>query len=550
MHRNPSRSSTEMASDLSDDSDGLVTTIVRLKARRGDPKAKNEYMMTGGLGEGDVKSAHREHITLMMEKRRLEEEQDRLEEQRYRNNRRPARTLKRPQSTQESLQLLKQLQDRKNKGSIQKQAGPAVVSQDDDEDVLAPSSNPADAGVVKAAQPTKNTVQAEEALRAMKKGLQKSSGIKRRNTILDMEGDNDADELNDLQPENESTPYNAGKGRTGTQHSPASSESVRTSSSKKRRLSPPEEHSEIQVPHSQSAPAPSPDARTIQQPQPTSSPLSSAHSDDPALPLPQSHTVGDITPPVYSDSICAPPVSSSPPQTPSNSTANSASTPPSKSKKRRQRRKEAKAREAAMLSALKKKQQSKQLTTEKLQSFLPARRTKTRNRNGANAFDIPSSSDAEHETTTVRKDDDDDELSYLPTRKIAHKHRGKTVLATTNATPITKTAKAKKVQKAKNAKATAQSAAKDNQPRTYGRRHVSSEKENENENSTSPLSSLPPSSPPEIEIARGTKKKTGFEGIKNPSRELLRVKAKFEDVDQYALAFEENSRSSSSLGWR
>lgn len=256
------------------------------------------------------------------------------------------------------------------------------------------------------------------------------------------------DTLDDFNPDDESTPLN--QSRTVLQREFSSSSSGRQSSSRKRKLSTPE----IQVPASQSiespgrSPSPAPSLSDLL-------PDIAAGDSQPNPPLPAI----PIAEPIYagkafdSDTL-APPRSSSPTspykhfRKPQSQTKKSQATPttntkPTKAKAHKQSSivlppRSPSPTQTSPPVASKKRSPLKPITTSALQNLLPRRRRVASRNKENNIFELNTSSDLDpHDTGTI--DEDADELSYhataRPSRKAGTekaKRAGKQVKVATN----------------------------------------------------------------------------------------------------------------------
>ncbi|KAL8972796.1 MAG: hypothetical protein Q9183_000360 [Haloplaca sp. 2 TL-2023] len=228
----------------------------------------------------------------------------------------------------------------------------------------------------------------------------------------------DGDSLNDLEPDDESTPF--GKSQKSLEQQPSSN------SSRKRKLSTPE----IQVPASQ----------TQEPEQQSSSPVPSAVDDvldsaavEDSQPEPILPPIPASLPPtsqqaIHSDTL-APPRSSSPPPSPENKQSQKSSartTRPSKQQKPTQKPKKQQPpqhpsitlpprsptptqRAPTTANTSRTRSPLKPITTSTLQNLLPRRRgAASKNKENIGVFDIMSSNSSD----PIEEDEDADELSY------------------------------------------------------------------------------------------------------------------------------------------
>ena len=405
-----------------------------------------------------------------------------------------------------------------------------------------------------------------------------------QNVEPDLEDNDDDDEIEDFQPDDESTPFLTSKSISQVQVVPSSpplsasssSESLPVSSSRKRKLTP----LEVQVPRSSPPEARSSPATERQS---TKERPSSIIQDDDHEALPQqleSHHNRELTPKIWSDTM-APPLSSSPSQQSPHSLRLSS----------------ARVRSAASTAQTKRKQPSRNpttkptddnnndnhedpsnpspttrnkrptkppktrqpLSTATLQSMLPRRRRRA----PLDAFDIPSS-DAELDTTTTiaLRDADDDELAHLPANRLGARKRPAEATARLSkvspkkrsTTAAAAAAKKSASSVAKKATATATAAATATKTRTYTRHRRLSDKENNIPNprnasledanhAAAAPSSSPLSSPADDGTSEGIERRGEGRGR---GEELKTAAKKFRLVDRWELEFEEVTASSSS----
>ena len=336
----------------------------------------------------------------------------------------------------------------------------------------------------------------------------------------------EGDSLNDLEPEDESTPF-------GKSQRPPEQQSS-SNSSRKRKLSAPE----IQVPASQtqeagqqsSSPVPSAvddalDSAAVEdsQPEPTLPPIPAS------LPPTSQHAI-------HSDTL-APPRSSSPPPSPENKHSQRPSTRttrPSKQQISTQKPRKQQPQQHPSIAlpprsptptqrshttANKSRTRSplKPITTSTLQNLLPRRRrAESKNKENSSVFDIVSSNPSDQ----FEEDEDADELSYHASsrRPRATDKRGKGKGGKGN-------------KKSGSAKAAAGKTAEKRVGKTYTRKSaLDVEDENGDEN------------------AEGQESEGGGKGAMQMDakarEEIKRLRDKFLEVDQWGLEFEEVSGSS------
>ena len=356
------------------------------------------------------------------------------------------------------------------------------------------------------------------------------------------------EELDEFQPDDESTPFHLSKSRSHLQSTPrshltsSSSQLLTSSSSRKRKLTPPDmQVRRSQSPLDQSPPAALPTEALVR--------LQTTHYDLPndeevsELELPSMRTVRAQTPDVWSDTM-APPQSSSPSHEPTQPcrsvpTAKVKATFARKPDGKQPRRNIAPKNPTHNPKASNEPHPLKTITTASLQNMLPRRRRRAPPRE-ANEFDIPGSSDAELDILDIP--DDEDELSSAAP-----------LVRKTKAKPNNKVTRGKGIKKGVGGKAqpkhptqsliTAKSKPKQNPPtKTYTRRV--SDKENTALSDSSFLSEI--STHTDNEDTTSSPLKQAEPSAWKPSKELKTLAEKFKEVDQWTLEFEEVTASSSS----
>lgn len=233
--------------------------------------------------------------------------------------------------------------------------------------------------------------------------------------------DSDLDDtLGDFNPDDESTPLH--QSNSGLQHGPSSTSSSRPSSSRKRKLSEPE----IQVPSSQ--PPASPNRSSSLGPS-LSDNIFDIIADDsrpnpplPSIPASKLTSAGQHT--IDNDTL-APPHSSSPPSQPpqeNRPSSKARSKRPQKASKPKKNATNAPS-QSSPTNIPKSRSPLKPITTSALQNLLPRRRrVQSRNKEN-NIFELNSSSDIDS-FNAGELDKDEDELSYHATARNAHRPGG------------------------------------------------------------------------------------------------------------------------------
>lgn len=548
--RNLARQAVEYIEDHSDDSEGLVTTTTRIRGRLSLVSQRNaDYTMTGGLGEGDVKGAHKTIPKTRPTVKKVKPDKQQAEALDALKRRRDA-TLKTKASrarktSPEATIPSPELKDSRP-GTITKapkEPSPALSEVDS----LYASPSP-----VRTTNP-QSTLKAQ-GTPAIDTSILALANFKRRPrqpSILRMvqqTSDNEED-FDDFNPDDESTPLNLHKnvdqegGGKGTGR--RSSTSIHTSGSRKRKLSSPD----IQVPRSSPPAMPSPTegrGGSISPSEPSSLPEHIAETQE-----------GDIReeqqqdPEIWSETM-APPKSSSPlPNSPimtkaCKSHGEKKGRQTSSRKTRQAQDEDNEGSEDSVGSdaesvtvtrhrkaAPRKPSRPPNLLTAKLQSLLPRRRYHARN-GAIDQFDIPSSDDIETSMPTS----DEDELQFPASRRTTAARKTDSAR-----TPVKKGSREAK-------KTISQTSAKKATPvktiqaakgvtRTYGnRRVVSSDKENESTFIHHELSEED-DEPTEVTINH----------VK--SAELAAAAKKFAEVDQWEMEFESvDIGGESSSPWR
>lgn len=327
--------------------------------------------------------------------------------------------------------------------------------------------------------------------------------------------ENTLEDLEDFNPENESTPLHLGKRK-----SDVGADEPRTSSSRKRKHT--QEDEEIQVPRS-SPPIPSSPPARHQSP--------SDSSTSASLPEVVESTQKSREVDIYSETM-APPQSSSEPPSPIQS--------PIWADKRRklsgqhdQENEDEGSPSPIQAKKQKPRKKAPGISTASLKSLLPKPRRKTRAARHTDDYDIPSSDD-DNDATHTLQDSDGDELARPKARRRATK------------TPMRKVSgnrkkAAKTVSPASTKKKTPSAKAKGKEPeklkvkKTYGRAAV--EKENDR---NVEISSDHKSEGDDTETVGGGKKRAGSVALSKLSKakELEEAKKKFAEVDEFEMEFE------------
>ena len=513
--RNVSPASSGRVTNATDDSDGLVTTH-KAAAGMKRPVGGEDFTMTGALGEEEA------GVTRLRppSKRTVEEVTRIAREAEYASiaaDRRRAREIA-AGTPSDQIQIPSTLQSeagsrpgsRAGLSAVQSRR-PSLVSRGHQTPLAHSSTLGAAMFKKRPRQPS------------LLQMVQSSQ------TVQSELGDDDED-LYDFRPDDESTPLD--KSRTQS-HGLGSSSSRRTSGSRKRKLAMPE----VQVPASQSTNIPSSPSAVLSQPLAQESGSDQQEEESTAeLALPQRHTSQDLPQEIFSDTLAPPQSSSSPPPARSKgSTARKASAQnalTSKTSKRHQPNDVASSRvpnATTSTTTSPVRQPLKPLTTATLQNLLPRRRTRQRPQKGA--YDISSSSEVELDTTHLGEDED--ELSFQATSKL----RRKTKTPARTIPPFSKKRAAKAT-----AKQTPAGGEKGKRvSRTYTRKKLS-ESDAGSGGEEDEDDSLGPASLKKLSKGKGEGE---FDG--KTKEEMVRLAAKFAEVDDYALEFEDMTGSSSQM---
>ncbi|KAI9723402.1 MAG: hypothetical protein M1812_001286 [Candelaria pacifica] len=555
--RNPGRQASERVSDVSDDSEGLVTTTNRFKRRKAG--SEQEATMSGGLGIGDVKYATKKVTN---------------------TRQRPA--ISKVAAKPEHAKALEGLKRRRD-AALKAQNGEVQVPSTSREETvavsdkpvapaekIAPNNHASGTAIITApkpveAPPTENSVLA---IANFKRRPRQPSILR----MVQQDSDNDEDaSLDDFNPEDESTPLNLTKSRSIVQpdSTPGSASHTPSSSNlRKRKLATPE----VQEPRS-SPPLPSPEAEAAEEED-----TDNADSQDlPEHPVPpERHTSRDVTPQIWSETM-APPQSSSP----SHSFPPAANATPHKHQnsktskphnQRKQPSRKAPITQSNHASEVSDNEQDPQTktpppnakskatkttkpqpapTTASLQTLLPRRRRRAQ----PNEFDIPSSDDIEFDTSALNASDD--ELTHLPTTKRKPNIRNKkpphdAIRKPSPKKRITTNKKGNTTKKEKVIEEEQQQAKK-----TYTRQRViSSDKENNNNEGVIGAHDEGDSSLNTVVVVG---EEGGDEGselltvnnekgkvMDKGDKEMRSLARKFKEVDKWQMEFEEVTASSSS----
>lgn len=547
--RNPARQVAERIEDHSDDSEGLVTTTTRIRGRLTLVSQQNvDYTMTGGLGEGDVKGAHKPipkaRPTAMKVKpdKQQAEALDALKKRRDATLKTKASQARKisPEAAIPSIELKDSRSETIIKAAKEPSPAPSEI------DSLYASPSPARTTNPQSALKTQGTPAIDTSILAL-------ANFKRRPrqpSILRMvqqTSDNEED-FDDFNPDDESTPLNFHKyveqegGGKGTGR--RSSTSTQTSGSRKRKLSSPD----IQVPRSSPPAMPSPTegrGGSISPSEPSSLPEHIAETQEGNVQEEQQQE-----PEIWSETMAPPKSSSSLPNSPimtkaCKSHGEKMDRQTSSRKTRQAKDEDNQGDEDSVESdaesvtvkrhrnaAPRKPSRPPNLSTAKLQSLLPRRRCHARSR-AIDQFDIPSSDDIE----TSIPAPDEDELQFPASRRTTTARRTDSAR-----TPVKKGSREAK-------KTVSQTSAKKATPaktmptakgvtRTYGNHRVASDKENESTFIHHELSEED-DEPTEIII----------DHVK--SAELAAAAKKFAEVDQWEMEFESvDIGGESSSPWR
>lgn len=542
--RNPARQAVERIEDYSDDSEGLVTTTTRFRGRLSLVLQQNvDYTMTGGLGEGDVKGAHK---TIP-------------------KTRPTAKKVKLDKQQAEALDALKKRRDAilKTKPSRARQTSPeAAIPYPELKDsrpetitkaAKEPSPAPSEIDSLYASPSPARTTNPQSTLKAqgtpaIDTSILALANFKRRPrqpSILRMvqHTSDNGEDFDDFNPDDESTPLNLHKnveqegGGKGTCR--RSSTSIHTSGSRKRKLSSPD----IQVPCSSPPAMPSPtEGRgwSISPSEPSSLPEHIAETQEGNVQEEQQQD-----PEIWSETMAPPKSSSSLPNSPivTKACKSHGEKKGRQTSSRNTRQAQDEDNEGGedlvesdaesvtvtrhRKAAPRKPSRPPNLSTAKLQSLLPRRRCHARSR-AIDQFDIPSSDDIE----TSMPSSDEDELQFPASPRTTAARRTDSVR-----TPVKKGSR-----KAK--KTISQTSARKVTPvktiptakgvtRTYGNRRVaSSDKENES-----------------TFIHHELLEEVTIDHVK--SAELAAAAKKFAEVDQWEMEFESvDIGGESSSPWR
>ena len=386
----------------------------------------------------------------------------------------------------------------------------------------------------------------------------------------------DNDDLDDFEPNDESTPFHLSRSRYDVQHTSAShtssSQKMLSSGSRKRKLTSPE----VQISPITQIPS-SPAQQVGQMSILDSNPYQSPHYDQdilkPGLPITKSRR--PVTPEIWSDTM-APPQSSSPlqktPPTPPTHVTNA--TPAKKPNRQQPRRKPISKSPAPPCSISKLKdsrplQALKPMTTASLQNLLPRRKRHVQT-NTDEGFDLPNSSDVELDTTCLGEYEDEISFAKPTVKKGGKKNnrflpqpksKGKTTKRT--AAPIIKPSKLSPRKATPGKTYTRRLSDKENPPKDRQEKQPTSVSKSKSKSSILhnhdlTLDSLENSSildANEDEEDRPTspaaqtspaKKGTKDEDKGSGSKELKEMARKFREVDRWEMDFEEVTASSSS----
>ncbi|MCJ1252968.1 hypothetical protein MMC24_000774 [Lignoscripta atroalba] len=411
--------------------------------------------------------------------------------------------------------------------------------------------------------------------------------------IAQTNGSDNDEELDDFQPDDESTPFHFSKSRLRIQSTPTSlslsPHNLPSLDSRKRKLTPPE----LQVPRSQSSVSQANHEHLRLEDEPVSD-LYGVSGDEEEPPLPATRTTRPPSPQIWSDTM-APPQSSSPSQESPKRT--STAKPPEQIRNNRTQPShpftitstpkppaEAVLPSKTPPSTKSRKPNthlSKAMTTATLQNLLPRRRRRPPKRHaGGGEFDIPSSSDAEIIDTTALSEDEDELSFHAPA--IKHKRRRNDALVAAaaankknknNKQTASKTTKDKRSAPSRIAQTTAAAANAAKQPpptkgkvnsagavKTYTRRvsdkenasstsQAEAEAEAETGHDDGSMVRPRPATNGELELEQeegGEREGTSRSPQDSSGIELKKLAMKFKEVDRWALEFEEVTASSSS----
>ncbi|KAI4206320.1 MAG: hypothetical protein LQ346_001145 [Caloplaca aetnensis] len=506
--------------NTSDDSDGIVTTNETGFNRRG--VAPQLAIMSGALAVEDVGEerprplSSRKRVALS----RIARDADHAKAAEALRAQKDAGTATAKSAKQGQQTELQAQSTQKAIPSIRSLGSPLSKTVHTVQD-----SQPTTAGAIKAAAPRETSILATA---NFKRRPRQPSLLQIARAQNAAEGSSIDDTLDDFNPDDQSTPLQQSK--NGLHRECSSSTSGPQSSSRKRKLSVPE----IQVPASQTrelperSPSPAPSLSDML-------PDVAAEDSQPNPPLPAIPTSRPINARKTIDSdTLAPPRSSSPAsaQKPNPKTSSrvkkSHAVPATNTKAKKSKASKhssivlpPRSPSPTQISpsiASKKRSPLKPITTSALQTLLPRRRRVASRNKENNVFELNTSSDLDpHDTGTI--DDDADELSYHATARPSGK------------------AGAKKTKRAdKKGKATAVNGLKSNVKSHHGTKKPSTtytRKENLEQDENDEVGSA-------SEAEGGGAVATDGKA----SEELTRMAAKFREVDNWGLEFEEVTGSS------
>ena len=393
-----------------------------------------------------------------------------------------------------------------------------------------------------------------------KKRARQPSLLQMLQTQNDPSDNLDDDDLDDFRPDDESTPMIKSMSQPNAQRT--SSSSGQTSGSRKRKLASPE----IQVPASQTCDPPSspPTLPPQEQEDPYDLPAETEREGRPEPTLPQQRAAQTSQRQLDSDTL-APPQSSSPEKPKAreiHTKTAKAATRPQQQTRRRKQPSPAPSPLSSHASTIPNTNpsppkftiHSKPLTTATLQNLLPRRRARPKTTHRGE-YDIPNSGSSDVELDNTALGEDEDELSFHATLKMRRKKKRND--PTTTTTAVKQQQQQKRAGKGKgkaNANAKGKGKAKEAAPssnkrisRTYTKKKdtiVQSDAEN------APISEMENES--DNDDRGGIREKTPALP-ENPhlnldlkaNDEMKRLAAKFREVDEYTLEFEEMTGNSS-----
>lgn len=523
-----STNSSDLVQNNSDDSEGLVTTKKVRADQRGGVSAQDS-LMSGALAPGDPAPARGRRLG---------------------NRKKPLRLkIGRDADHDKAIEALKA---RRDAALAAEREGPLPVGSTLTErspvrgraTVRAEEINPS-AGVV-----TERIVQATP---RMAPSVLEASNFKRRprqpsllrliQAQANHQSEEEEDDLEDFQPDDESTPFLKSKSQSGLYISPSPPpvQSAQTSSSRKRKRTPLEVH----VPMSQPVEtilASSPSRSLTPEPEPGEEEIEAVHTilssnpnpnPEPSLPFLR-HQLTESPPLNLQSDTLAPPLSSSPAPSPrpkvakskpiSGNPPSSASPPPS-------------LRPAASRAL-------KPLSTASLQNLLPRRRLRYNLPQYGDGFDLPDSSDLEINMSGLGEDED--ELTVHAKVRVKGLNRDRRPKTGVRAAGTGK-GKKKPQQEQRKEKEKENATGR----KTYARPKASaasavSDDNDENENHEAEDNSdsrLPPAPTTLAKAGRGGTKT----GTKTATMsELNRLATKFREVDEWKLDIEDVTGSGSS----